>query len=293
MRISRGWTAHTRMYSLGGLILKQVNQAKYLGVTITEELTWSPNISNITGKANSKIGFLWRILHFCPQELREQAYFTFVHSIIEYSASVWDPHLNKDITLLDRVQCKAARFVVGDSSWHSSVTAMLHDLGWNSLEDQCLDIRLALFFKAVHGLAAIPTTDILIKANSRTMSNHPHKFRHITANSTAYRQSSPPPPPPPPPPAPYLSGVACHQRLLLFQSRYSMQSLANPPSQTTHLPTPRRRTHPSAWYPVWEFAEYPTRQDKTSSCVPVDQTVVCEKSTAGSWVEDWLEIVYE
>ena len=46
IRISRGRTAHTQMYSLGGIILKQVSQAKYLGVTIMEDLTWSPHISN-------------------------------------------------------------------------------------------------------------------------------------------------------------------------------------------------------------------------------------------------------
>ena len=189
MRMHRGRSALTRMYSLGGLILRQVDQAKYLGITITEDLTWAPHINNIAGKANAKIGFLWRNLRFCPRELREQAYFTLVRSIIEYSASVWDPHYKKDITTLDKVQRRAARFVVGDSSWRSSVTAMLQDLGWKSLEDRRRDIRLALFFKAVHGLAAVPTTDTLIKADKRTRSNHPHKFRHIPADSTAYRQS--------------------------------------------------------------------------------------------------------
>ena len=152
------------------------------------------------------------------------------------------------------MQRRAAGFVVGDSSWCSNVTAMLQDFGWQSLEDRHHNIRLALFFKAVHGLAAIPTTDILTKANSRTRSNHSHKFHHITANSTAYRQSFSP--------APYLSGISCHQRLLLCWSLYSRQSLANPPDQTTHPPATRRRTHPSARYPIWEFAEYLTRQDK-------------------------------
>ena len=60
--------------------------------------------------------FLWRNLHFCPWELREQVYCTLVRSIIEYSASVCDPYLKKDIALLDRVQGRAAHFVVGDSS---------------------------------------------------------------------------------------------------------------------------------------------------------------------------------
>ena len=61
--------------------------------------------------------------------------------------------------------------------------------GWKSLEDRRRDIRLALFFKTVHGLAAVPTTDTLIKADKRTRSNHPYKFCHIPADSTAYRQS--------------------------------------------------------------------------------------------------------
>ena len=73
MRMHRGRTALTRMYSLVGLILRQVDQAKFLGVTITEDLTWAPHINNIAGKANAKIDFLWRNLRFCPRELGEQA----------------------------------------------------------------------------------------------------------------------------------------------------------------------------------------------------------------------------
>ena len=57
------------------------------------------------------------------------------------------------------------------------------------LEDRRRDIRLALFFKAVHGLAAVPTTDTLTKADKITRSNHTYKFRHIPTDSTAYRQS--------------------------------------------------------------------------------------------------------
>ena len=102
------------LYSLGGLILRHVDQAKYLGVTITEDLARAPHINNIAGNANAKIGFLWRNFRFCTRELREQAYFTWVRFIIEYSASVWDPHYNKDITTLDKVQRRASRFVVGE-----------------------------------------------------------------------------------------------------------------------------------------------------------------------------------
>ena len=122
-----------------------------LGVNISNNLSWSPYIANITAKANSKMGFIWRNLKHCPKELREQAYIALVHLVIEYANAVWDPHLRKDITSLEQVQWRAARFTTGDSDWGSSVTKMIKDLGWESLEYCRRNIRLALLGKIVGG----------------------------------------------------------------------------------------------------------------------------------------------
>jgi len=61
-----------------------------LGLTITDNLSWSTHTAIVAGKANAKIGFLWRNLRPCPRKLKEQAYFALVRSIVEYSAAVWD-----------------------------------------------------------------------------------------------------------------------------------------------------------------------------------------------------------
>jgi len=37
-----------------------------------------------------------------------------VRSTLEYSSGVWDPHLQKDIDNVERVNRRAARFVLGD-----------------------------------------------------------------------------------------------------------------------------------------------------------------------------------
>ena len=177
------------MYQLGGVPLQVVDRAKYLGVNISNNLSWSPYIANITAKANSKVGFLWRNLKHCPKELREQAYIALVRSVLEYACAVWDPHLRKDITSLEQVQRRAARFTTGDSGWRSSVTKMMKDLGWESLEYRRRNIRLALLGKIVGGQAAVPTDDILIKADTRTRAKHPYKFRHIPAKTTAFKNS--------------------------------------------------------------------------------------------------------
>ena len=55
LRISRSKTPHTNFYTLGCHILDEVNQAKYLGVTITNELSWSAHIDITTNKAHSPL----------------------------------------------------------------------------------------------------------------------------------------------------------------------------------------------------------------------------------------------
>ena len=167
--------------SNGSEILSEVHKAKYLGITLSDTLSWSPYVSETVNKASGMIAFLRRNLHQCPQRLKEQAYLMLVRSVLEYTASVWDPHLKRDVNALEGVQRRSARFVTNNYERTSSVTAMLKSLGWESLQDRRRDIRLAQ--------VAVPTDDLLVKADSRTRANHKHKFRHIPATSAAYKHS--------------------------------------------------------------------------------------------------------
>ena len=60
--------------TLEGTVLKHVDNIKYLGVTITNNLKWNTHISNICTKANKTLGFLRRTLFSCPQNVKEAAY---------------------------------------------------------------------------------------------------------------------------------------------------------------------------------------------------------------------------
>ena len=79
-------------YTLEGKVLKNVDNIKHLGVTITNDLKWNTHISNIFTKANRTLGFLRRTLFPCPQNVKEAAYKGMVRPILEYGSSVWDPH---------------------------------------------------------------------------------------------------------------------------------------------------------------------------------------------------------
>ena len=80
-----------------------------------------------------------------------------------------DSHLARDCDLLEKIQRQSARFVKGDYRTTSSVTQMLHDLGWRDLSDRRRDLRLALLYKVVTGHVAVGPG--LVAADNRTRAN--------------------------------------------------------------------------------------------------------------------------
>ena len=59
--------------------------AKYLGVTPSNDLEWSKHIATMMNKTNSKLSFLRHNLKGCPEKLKQTAYFSLIHSFVEYS----------------------------------------------------------------------------------------------------------------------------------------------------------------------------------------------------------------
>ena len=98
-------------YTLECAVLENVDNIKYLGVTITNDLKWNTHIRNICTKANRTRGFLRRTLFSCPKNVKEAAYKGRVRSILEYGSSVRDPHPDKLQEELEKVQNRVARFV--------------------------------------------------------------------------------------------------------------------------------------------------------------------------------------
>ena len=190
MSITRGRSHTTHLYTLCGHVLSSVQEAKYLGITLTDELSWSSHVHSVYSRANSTLGFLRRNLRRCPANLKETAYITLVRSTLEYAVAIWDPHLVKDCDMLEKVQRRSARFVKGDFRTTSSVTEMLHELGWKDLRDRRRNLRLTLLYKIVTGHVAVQPHQIgLVAADNRTRANHRFKFRALGASTSGLRNS--------------------------------------------------------------------------------------------------------
>ncbi len=78
LHISRTKSPVTSSYTLHGQVLEAVASAKYLGATISNNLSWNQHITNITNKANSTLGFVKRNIKTTNPKVREQTYKTLV-----------------------------------------------------------------------------------------------------------------------------------------------------------------------------------------------------------------------
>ena len=121
-----------RNYTANGIELSNAEFVKYLGVTITRNLSWGKHIRKACGKANRKLGFVKTILGKCPKKVKEISYLTLVRPHLEYAASVWDPFEAGLIAEINRVQRRAARFVMSCYDRKCIVSSMLRELGWES-----------------------------------------------------------------------------------------------------------------------------------------------------------------
>ena len=105
------------LFAKAGTPLQQVNTAKYLGVLLTSDLSWSEHIARICCKTRKLIGLFYRRFHHCSPELLLRP---FIRPHLEYAPQVWDPHLVKDIDL-EKTQKFALRVRCKDWSAHTGI----------------------------------------------------------------------------------------------------------------------------------------------------------------------------
>ena len=88
----------------------------YLGIFITNNLSWIEHCDKNCKQANATLGLLRRILSGCAPQVRNTAYCMLVRPKLEYVRSVWSPHMKCNVDKIEMVQQRAARFVCHDYS---------------------------------------------------------------------------------------------------------------------------------------------------------------------------------
>ena len=150
----------------------------YLGVTLTQDLSWSQHVATIVSKAHQQFCFIRHNLHGSPYKCQETTFIALTRSQLEYCSSIWDPIFNKDSDSIEKVQRKAACWA-RDQYGSISVTQLLKDLKWRPLADRRRDHWIILLYRILHGSVNIPPPtlenqkELLVMFPTQTNSNVP------------------------------------------------------------------------------------------------------------------------
>ena len=108
--------------------INQKDQHKDLGIILTNNLNWIPHYNSIISQAYMILGLIRRTFTSNYTMAKKQTYniISLVCSKLMHCSQIWRPHLIKDITALERVQCRATKYILND--YHSDYKARLQQL---------------------------------------------------------------------------------------------------------------------------------------------------------------------
>ncbi|XP_038045149.1 uncharacterized protein LOC119719722 [Patiria miniata] len=175
VQVTHKWKPFPASYTIHGHVLGVSTSARYLGVHIDSRLSFNTHIDNITRKATGTKAFFSRNLSHSSQKVKEAVYTTFIRPSVEFAATSWDPHTQRNTKKLEQVQRSSARFVMGDYRRTSSVTSMLEHLDWPSLQERRHQNRLQMMYKIRYNLVDIPWNNYLTQLSTSTR-GHSSRF---------------------------------------------------------------------------------------------------------------------
>jgi hypothetical protein len=182
-------------YSLGSGLITPVESFRYLGVLLSSTHKPREHIGVVIGKANRVIGVMKRNFSHASVRTRKRLFMALVRPVLEYAGSAWDPYLAVDVDSLEACQNRAVRFVAGEYSWTSSISAMKDDLQIGSLaarraKSRKLLLRKHCLYGGVNLLTSVPVlqSGILDPGSYRRQEGkYSFLFRTLAENLPAVR----------------------------------------------------------------------------------------------------------
>ena len=114
MSITRKHQPVVFYYNIDGKILERVDSFKDLGIVFQSDMSWNNHVDSVVGSANKTWGMIRRICgRRANPNLYRMLYQSLVRSKLEYGSTVWDTHVRRNFTLIEGVQRRVTRHILG------------------------------------------------------------------------------------------------------------------------------------------------------------------------------------
>jgi len=106
-----GRTNKSELYDMGGILIKECDEEKDLGVTIDKSFKVGKQCATAAKKANVILGMIKRTFTCRNKKIMLKLYKSLVRPHLDYCIQVWRPHFKKDIQLLENVQRRVTKCI--------------------------------------------------------------------------------------------------------------------------------------------------------------------------------------
>ncbi len=153
-------------FVIDGAEIDIVNNVKYLGVKLDDSLAWDLNTQYLSSKISRALGFLKYAKKIVPKDTLIKMYHGIVEPHFRYCCSVWGGCGETKLQILQKLQNRAAR-IVTNSSFDVSVSNLIKDLKWQTVNDMIKCETATITYKALSGLAPGYLSNIFKKNSAR------------------------------------------------------------------------------------------------------------------------------
>ena len=134
--------------------LQLVEQAKYLGLMVRDDLSWDDHILELCRKMNYYVHMFRRLRKILPSQLLLNIYKSYVQSKIDYGLSIWGCTTEFNLDRIQRIQNLLARIIYNNFDYiNSRGIDMVRSLKLQTIRERRDYFLCTLMFKCIHGLA--------------------------------------------------------------------------------------------------------------------------------------------
>ena len=172
---------------LNGEPMEKVDSYKYLGITLTSDLTWSDHIRNITAKSRRLVGLLYRQFYkWSSPATLSRLYVSLVRPLLEYASPAWSPYIIKDINSLESVQKFALKVCL--KQWNMPYCQLLNQSHLPDLGTRRKHLSLCYFYNIVNGVHVYPNLPLVPHSPQHVLRNT-HSFMQFNAHTNHFQHS--------------------------------------------------------------------------------------------------------
>jgi hypothetical protein len=156
-------------YFINNCVLSTVDFIHDLGITLSNDLSFSRHIDMMCSKARCRSAMILKCFKSRDNLLLFKAFVSYVRPILEYCSNVWSPYRLCDIRRIESIQRSFTKKLRGLKELN--YPDRLKTLNAESLETRRIKYDLSMYFKIIHGLVEIPRDALFKVRESRTRSN--------------------------------------------------------------------------------------------------------------------------